>query len=365
MSGTIDPAAASKDALLAAGKGAAQPTNNSDKQLESAIADAEILITYNSVQNPQLDSGAVKDVLSIKDELKAGSPKVETVTAFWLALNALSNAAAPATPASIRLASMVDADGKPLNRRLFSNVYQRYRAVTFCFLFLAIFLNAYWIVAKQTGEKLDEAYKTLQTTLGELNTNNALIDAAKNLQPAADPTAEQMKNQETLQSAKAKVQDLKTKAGELEASIKGHFQVLKYVTFYLIDIEDDDTGNQGRLAEIIIGYLRDIIGLTLAPLAFGGLGACVYVVRRIGDLVAARAFDPDTGFNFNLRIYLGCIAGLAAAQFKIFGDTTSLTPLALAFIAGYAIEVFFSALDRLVGAFSGGSPKSPQHGGTR
>jgi hypothetical protein len=365
MSDAVNPAAAAKDAPAVAEKNASKLSENEDKQLRTAINDAEILITYNSVHNPQLDSGAVKDVLSIKEELKSGPPRIETITAFWLALNALSNAAAPATPSSISLASRVDAEGNPLNRRLFSNVYQRYRAVTFCFLFLAIFLNAYWIVAKQTGEKLDEAYKALQLTLGELNTNNALIEAAKNLPPTADPTPAQMKNQEILQSARAKVQDLKTKAGDLESSITGHFQVLRYVTFFLIDIENDDTGDQGRLAEIIIGYLRDIIGLTLAPLAFGGLGACVYVVRRIGELVAARAFDPDTGFNFNLRIYLGCIAGLAAAQFKIFGDTTSLTPLALAFIAGYAIEVFFSALDRLVGAFSGGSQKSIQNAGAR
>jgi len=48
----------------------------------------------------------------------------------------------------------------------------------------------------------------------------------------------------------------------------------------------------------------------------------------------------------------------------------TLSPLALAFLAGYAVELIFTAMDRIVGAFSGGRPgdraaKGPAGNGTK
>jgi hypothetical protein len=60
--------------------------------------------------------------------------------------------------------------------------------------------------------------------------------------------------------------------------------------------------------------------------------------------------------RYALRLNIGLLSGLAVGWFikSGAGDSTllSLSPLALAFIAGYGSELFFVALDRLVQAFA-------------
>jgi hypothetical protein len=63
--------------------------------------------------------------------------------------------------------------------------------------------------------------------------------------------------------------------------------------------------------------------------------------------------------NLQVRIWLGCVAGLAIGWFYPAATagaqkevTTALTPLALAFLAGFGVEIFFFALDRFVAAFT-------------
>ena len=55
---------------------------------------------------------------------------------------------------------------------------------------------------------------------------------------------------------------------------------------------------------------------------------------------------------------MGTLSGLAITWF--FQPTAelfkSLSPLAVAFLSGYSVEVLFAAMDRFVGAFSTKSP---------
>jgi len=315
-----------------------------DENLASAISDANLLIKYNSIRNQQLDSGAVKDVLTLKSEIASGSINVETETAFWLALNALSNAAAPATPATIRLTSTQDKDGKLALAKVFIKAIQRYRRITFIFLLLAIILNSYWFVASRTLDNLGKVYTEIAETNDKINTNKEIIAG---LTPKPAKTQADL---DTLSKAKTANLGLTDKIRNLTTDALSHDAVLKVL------LPGISTKNNEGIAEVVLEYLKSIIGLTILPLVLGGLGACVFVVRKIGDLVRANAYDPDTSFSFRLRIYLGCIAGLVAAQFDIFQDS-NLSPLAFAFLAGYGIEIFFSALDRLVGAFGTSTPK--------
>jgi hypothetical protein len=65
-------------------------------------------------------------------------------------------------------------------------------------------------------------------------------------------------------------------------------------------------------------------------------------------------YSSDSDIKYVLRIHLGALAGLAVGLFFVPEDTTtavlpiSLSPLALAFLAGYSVEFFFSAMDRFI-----------------
>jgi len=66
---------------------------------------------------------------------------------------------------------------------------------------------------------------------------------------------------------------------------------------------------------------------------------------------------------WDLRILLGVVAGLAIGWFfKPSGVEVNgvglVSPFALAFVAGYSVELLFTAMDRIEAAFSGRDPKT-------
>jgi hypothetical protein len=108
-----------------------------------------------------------------------------------------------------------------------------------------------------------------------------------------------------------------------------------------------------------------ILGGSVLPLLYGFLGASVYLMRQFfGE---ARTEPKFAGGNWVmgrvlLRLGLGGVAGLAigwfwtptAAQSVTDITTFTTTPFALAFLAGFSIELLFSILDRIINAISPG-----------
>jgi hypothetical protein len=107
------------------------------------------------------------------------------------------------------------------------------------------------------------------------------------------------------------------------------------------------------------------LGGSILPFLYGFLGASVYLLRNfLSSWSEATTLRP--GASAFLRLGLGGIAGLAIGWFatpdatKLSAAATQLTttPFALAFLAGFSIELLFSLLDRLIAAFST-SPGGP------
>ena len=93
------------------------------------------------------------------------------------------------------------------------------------------------------------------------------------------------------------------------------------------------------------------------PLLYGALGSMVFVVRCLSLQAQDRLFRKERLVALNMRIYLGMIAGLAIGWFwKDSTQTgiTTLAPFALAFVAGYGVELFFALLDKIVTTFAKG-----------
>lgn len=117
----------------------------------------------------------------------------------------------------------------------------------------------------------------------------------------------------------------------------------------------------GAVAKEVLNVLQTYV---LPPL-YGWLGAIAYVLRRLISEIAARTYDEDNNISYTMRIYLGILAGLAVGWF--FSSTALpgpdvlrvLSPLALAFLAGYSVELLFSAMDKLLEAFSRSDGSKP------
>ena len=93
----------------------------------------------------------------------------------------------------------------------------------------------------------------------------------------------------------------------------------------------------------------------LLPLLYGWIGATAYVVRSLAREARERLYRRENDTAYTLRIFLGSLAGLAIGWFLKPEDVTgfnAISPFALAFAAGYSVDLLFTLLDKIVNAFS-------------
>lgn len=108
-------------------------------------------------------------------------------------------------------------------------------------------------------------------------------------------------------------------------------------------------------SRIILNSLSQFI----FPLLFGLIGAYLFVLRSILDSVKQLTFMNGDVISYRVRLVLGSLSGLAIGFF--FGETDSgapftisnLSPLTLAFLAGYSVDLLFTAMDTLIKRLGG------------
>ena len=87
------------------------------------------------------------------------------------------------------------------------------------------------------------------------------------------------------------------------------------------------------------------ISASILPVFYALLGACAYVLRTFTQQIEKRTYAPSYGTT--ARFVVAAIGGGVVGLFSNFnfGQGTSLSPLAVAFLIGYASDVFFSLLE--------------------
>lgn len=98
------------------------------------------------------------------------------------------------------------------------------------------------------------------------------------------------------------------------------------------------------------------ITVCLLPVLYACLGTCAYLLRSFEEQMRAKTFIPSVANS--ARFLIAGIGGAVVGLFNNFNITqgASIPPLALAFLLGYAVDVFFSFLEGLLQAFT--KPKS-------
>jgi hypothetical protein len=94
----------------------------------------------------------------------------------------------------------------------------------------------------------------------------------------------------------------------------------------------------------------------ILPVLYALLGTCAYLLRTFEDQMNSRTFTPSVANS--ARFVIAAIGGAVVGLFNNFAISTqaSLSPLALAFLVGYAVDVFFTFLEGLLKAFSKAAP---------
>jgi hypothetical protein len=114
---------------------------------------------------------------------------------------------------------------------------------------------------------------------------------------------------------------------------------------------------QTILTDVAVFY--GAISACILPVLYALLGTCAYLLRTFEDQMSNRTFTPSAA---NSARFL--IAGIGGAVVGLFNNITitdqaSLPPLAIAFLVGYAVDVFFAFLEGLLRAFTKTPANSP------
>ncbi len=101
-------------------------------------------------------------------------------------------------------------------------------------------------------------------------------------------------------------------------------------------------------------YFQIVLSIFL-PFAYGGIGACTYLLKSLHYFIYNRTFDRMRKSEYYNRILLGVVSGgtitLLVSQAETDGGKAiTLSASALGFLAGYNTDFLFSAIERLTGA---------------
>ena len=128
--------------------------------------------------------------------------------------------------------------------------------------------------------------------------------------------------------------DLQAQADEAVAKIK----LYQSVRYRAVSAQETAAIWSGAVATCVL------------PVLYAALGACAYLLRLFEEQIRNRTFTAD---GHRARFLIAGIGGLVIGVFTNFNviEGGSLSPLALAFVVGYAVDVFFSFLEGLLRTF--------------
>jgi hypothetical protein len=156
-------------------------------------------------------------------------------------------------------------------------------------------------------------------------------------------------NQPTVEVATDNEETLKAKF-QLPVGLPSMPQALDTLTTTYQDVR---SFGQDVLDLVSVSY--GAITICLLPILYALLGTCAYLLRSFEEELRTLTFTPTSRANWARFL----IAGIGGAVVGLFGNFSitqgaSISPLAIAFLVGYAVDVFFSFLEGLLQSFTKG-----------
>jgi hypothetical protein len=107
---------------------------------------------------------------------------------------------------------------------------------------------------------------------------------------------------------------------------------------------------QGLVDDVSVFY--SAMATCILPVLYALLGTCAYLLRSFEDQMKTKTFTMSVANS--ARFLIAGIGGAVVGLFNNFSVTqgASIPPLAVAFLVGYAVDVFFAFLDSLLQSFT-------------
>ena len=376
--------------------------------LAESIRNAQLLLSYASETGISLPPDIIKSIIEIKHCYTSAilpPDLVEMETRFLQATMVLAKAVSPVTVASLR-ACYETQDDISLVGRFRTLIWQsssqisiaalsvrRFRFLASFTLIVLLIVQIYWVIGSSLTA---DVTKTLEQTKEEsikyavlTKEQKQLDQRIKVLNSAVRSTGMDQKGaSEDRNILQGELDKKIAEAGESDARLQNYYastaadlSILDYWNGYwrlpailfnrLVNGKSDEHSKNedpmqelGKLGKSLktAKFALHAMQIYLLPILYGILGAFTYVLRTLATQIRDLTYTPEANISFRLRMSLGALSGLVIVWFIKDGNNSqtpfpSLSQFAIAFAAGYSIELLFASMDRFLAAFSSSTRK--------
>lgn len=333
---------------------------SSEGTLIEDVHAAEQLLSWAVEQGKDIEKDHINTIVHSKHMLMSRELDETEEAAFWDAYRSLCIATAPVSRESLK-ATRGGAQKNWVGRTRYVSQANRavryYQAITIVAIFTLLVFQIYWVFVSTLVDDLKGMNNEIIEKRVEEYKIGRKLDALKVEEAGSENTG--VTGDEQILKLKSDLDKIEMEIAQLEkrhqanliilnkANIIGPF-FLDQGTKYFITSEESLHIQTGSIS-------IEVMSLYLLPILYGLVGACAYILRTISQQINEYTFTSASKIRLQLRMVLGALAGLSIAWFakpEGGGFIQSLTPLALAFLAGYSVELLFSAMDTLIASFS-------------
>ncbi len=330
-----------------------------------AINDSQKLIVHLAKRGSvELDPELTGVLVSAKQNLLKKEWTVQEENEFLLTYDKLATQAHPVNIDSLNAIFPLDTGGKKTVRSDADKAVSWYRRYTMITLIVLLICQVYWLVGHDLRTNLQDLFEQREYT-------QSLIDQGKLPEPGEPQLPIQLQVQNQKLDANYKLLMIWNHVWLLGATFNDempkYFQA-KYEQRKKL-LEEDEINNIKELNKlaldrdlhqvrmVLFGYILAADFILEAfqnyflPLLYGLFGAFIYVLRNLMHEIKSRTYSHDSEVKFRLRLTLGALGGMIIGWFFQPDDASnlaSLSPMALAFLMGYNIELLFSIMDRVI-----------------
>jgi len=339
------------------------------KDIERAILDSQQLISHLSKSGTvELNPEITQVLISAKFKLEKKDWTIYEENEFLLSFDKLTSQAYPVTIDSLNAIVVPTSpnknDKKVSSKSQADKAVAWYRRYTMITLLVLLITQVYWLVGHDLRSNLQGLFDQREITLDAIAVGGSLdMD-----QPLL---AKQLSLQNQKLDANYKLLMLWNQVwlmgGVFSDSMPKYFQA-KYEqqrrvlersgdgnTQQLEQLDLDRNLHQVRMVlfEYILAtdYILKAFQEYFLPLLYGLFGAFIYVLRNLMIEIKQRTYSYDCEVKYRLRLTLGALGGMIIGWFFQPDEAdaiASLSPMALAFLMGYNIELLFSIMDRVI-----------------
>lgn len=319
---------------------------------KEVLCDAEILIAYVVRSGINVDQALIDNIVEAKAKILNDTLTAAEESTFYQVVNTLAAKLAPVSAETLRACS--DEFGvtkksfwrrEPVKCSHAKIAVRKQRLWAFVAFALLLVAQIYWLMGSN-----------LISRIPSLAENEVTPSAPSPVGPSPSAEAAQKAAEDEVAAEETRMWLLhlwRTPWKWIPEALKRRVPKEEREQFKSLS----DFREWGYSAREVLAILQ----VYLLPLLYGWVGAMAYVLRRMIKAVQELTFQRAYEVEFSLRIYLGILAGVAIGWFfkpeapgAGGGEVSfaSLTPFALSFVAGYSVELLFTAMDRMVGAFT-------------